>query len=184
VEKGHGPLVLLLHGFPETWWAWRYQIDPLVRAGFRVVAPDLRGFDDSELGGKLSMDELASDVGRLPAHLGETRATLVGHDWGGGVAWHVAATTPELWERLIILNCHHAATFHRLVSSSRFLNATLFWQTFRVPLVPDLLFSPASLAHRLMRSTAIDKQRFSVEETTLEIDAMKPPGVIGSMLQY
>lgn len=184
VEKGHGPLVLLLHGFPETWWGWRYQIEALATAGFHVVALDLRGFGESELGGKLSMNELAADVRGLLAHLDETRTTLVGHDWGGGVAWHVAATAPQLCERLIILNCHHAATFHRLVSSPRHLKATLFWQFFRLPFVPDLLFSRTSFPHKLMRSTAIDTSHFSVEETAPDFDAMKRPGAIGSMLQY
>lgn len=185
VEKGQGPLVLMLHGFPETWWAWRYQIRALATAGFRVVALDLRGFGESELGGsKLSMDELAADVGGLLAHLGETSATLIGHDWGGGVAWHVAATTPRLCDRLVILNCHHPATFHRLVSSPGHLKTTLFWQFFRLPLLPDLLFSRTSLAHKLMRRTAVDKRHFSLKELAPELAAMKRPGAIGPMLEY
>src|SRR5829696_83120 len=90
VEAGAGPLVLLLHGFPEFWYAWRHQIPALAAAGYRVVAPDMRGYNTSAKPpgvGNYTIDKLVGDVRGLVRHLGEERATVVGHDWGGAVAW-------------------------------------------------------------------------------------------------
>src|SRR5215207_10116894 len=86
VEAGRGPLVLLLHGFPEFWYGWRNQIPALAEAGFRVVAPDLRGYNTSSKPsgvGAYSLRRLTRDVARLIPALGEERAAVVGHDWGG-----------------------------------------------------------------------------------------------------
>src|SRR6266581_8987348 len=85
VEAGEGPLVILLHGFPEFWFAWRLQIAPLVAAGFRVVAPDTRGYNLSskpEGFEAYAVDLLADDIRGLIAELGAESARLVGHDWG------------------------------------------------------------------------------------------------------
>src|SRR4051812_20833869 len=93
VEAGAGPLVLLLHGFPEFWYAWRRQILPLAAAGLRVVAPDLRGFN---LSGKpegvaaYRVKTLVADLHALILSLDSARASVVGHDWGAGVAWAFA----------------------------------------------------------------------------------------------
>ena len=82
VEKGRGPLIVLLHGFPEFWWSWRNQIGPLVEAGFRVVVPDMRGYNDSGREGPFDLDTLVGDVCDLIRHVGEKDAVVVGHDWG------------------------------------------------------------------------------------------------------
>jgi len=89
VEAGDGPLVLLLHGFPEFWYGWREQIAPLVEAGFRVVAPDLRGYDLSTRPGRFTdytADKVADDIRGLIHEFGADSAMVVGHDWGGSVA--------------------------------------------------------------------------------------------------
>jgi pimeloyl-ACP methyl ester carboxylesterase len=86
VEAGDGPLVLLLHGFPEFWYGWRQQMAPLVNAGFRVVAPDLRGYNLSSRPDGFAdstADKLAADVRGLIRELGAESAMVVGHDWGG-----------------------------------------------------------------------------------------------------
>src|SRR4028118_89459 len=96
VEAGEGPLVLLLHGFPQFWYEWRHQIPALVKAGFRVVVPDMRGynFSDKPPGVRAYRVELlARDVERLILACGERTASVVGHDWGAIVAW-IAATRP------------------------------------------------------------------------------------------
>src|SRR6266542_5857170 len=93
VEAGEGPLVLLLHGFPEFWFGWRRQIAPLAAAGFRVVAPDTRGYNPSsrpEGFKEYGVDLLADDIRGLIGELGAESALLVGHDWGGSIAWTVA----------------------------------------------------------------------------------------------
>src|SRR5207302_299213 len=89
-EMGRGPLVLLLHGFPECWVSWRNQLPALAGAGFRAVAPDLRGYGRSDKPRGLDayrVEVLARDVARLVEALGAERARVVGHDWGGAVAW-------------------------------------------------------------------------------------------------
>ena len=110
VEAGEGPLVVLLHGFPEFWYGWRQQIAPLVEAGFRVVAPDLRGYNlSSKPDGftDYTADKLADDIRGLIRELGAESAMVVGHDWGGSVAWTLAMNHPEVVDRLAILNAAH-----------------------------------------------------------------------------
>ncbi|MGW1073108.1 alpha/beta fold hydrolase [Streptomyces sp. NPDC002537] len=98
-EQGQGPLVLLLHGFPECWYSWRHQFGPLAEAGYRVVAPDQRGYARSEQPEDIaaySMLHLTGDVVALIHALGERSAVLVGHDWGAPVAWTTAILRPDL----------------------------------------------------------------------------------------
>jgi pimeloyl-ACP methyl ester carboxylesterase len=96
-EAGEGPLVLLLHGFAGFWWSWRHQLGPLADAGYRTVAIDLRGYGDSDKPPRgYDAWTLAGDVGGLVKALGEPRAHLVGHAWGGMLAWAVAALHPRL----------------------------------------------------------------------------------------
>src|ERR1043166_9511465 len=107
VEAGAGPLVVLLHGFPEFWFGWRRQIAPLAAAGFRVVAPDTRGYNlSSKPDGfeAYAVDLLAADIRALIGELGAESARVVGHDWGGSIAWTLAMNHPQAVERLVILN--------------------------------------------------------------------------------
>src|SRR2546425_7799499 len=111
-EMGQGPLVLLLHGFPECWVSWRNQMPALAAAGFRAVAPDLRGYGKSDKPSGLDayrIEVLARDVARLVEALGAERAHVVGHDWCGAVAWVFAMWHPERLDRLGILNAPHPA---------------------------------------------------------------------------
>ena len=110
VEAGEGPLVVLLHGFPEFWYGWREQIGPLAAAGFRVVAPDMRGYNlSSTPDGVHAYDTrlLAADIAGLIRERGAGSAMLAGHDWGGSVAWATAMACPEVVDRLAILNAAH-----------------------------------------------------------------------------
>ena len=98
-EAGEGPLVLLLHGWPESWYSWRHQFAPLAEAGFHVVAPDQRGFGASECPDRIDrysvLDMVGDAVGLINA-LGAENAVVVGHDWGAPVAWHTALLRPDL----------------------------------------------------------------------------------------
>jgi pimeloyl-ACP methyl ester carboxylesterase len=110
VEAGEGPLVVLLHGFPEFWYGWREQIGPLAAAGFRVVAPDMRGYKlSSKPDGVHAYDtgQLTADIAGLIRERGAGSAMLAGHDWGGSVAWATAMACPEVVDRLAILNAAH-----------------------------------------------------------------------------
>jgi pimeloyl-ACP methyl ester carboxylesterase len=107
-EMGTGPLVLLLHGFPQFWWAWRHQLVGLADAGYRVVAPDLRGYGASDKPPRgYDAFTLASDVAGLVRALGERDAMIVGHDWGGVLAWTVGTLHPRVVRRLAVLNAPH-----------------------------------------------------------------------------
>src|SRR5581483_11908543 len=107
-----GPLVLLLHGFPEFWYGWRHQLGPLAAAGFRVVALDQRGYNTSDKPRPVpayGLDRVAADAAAAIAGLGAERAAVVGHDWGGVAAWWLATARPERVSRLAILNAPHPA---------------------------------------------------------------------------
>jgi epoxide hydrolase 4 len=117
VEAGRGPLVVLLHGFPEFSWSWRHQLPALAAAGFRAVAIDLRGHGWSERPRGIAaygVGRLAADVDALLDALGAARAAaVVGHDWGGVVAYRFAARYPDRLERLVILNSPHPGAMAR-----------------------------------------------------------------------
>ncbi|HVV23603.1 MAG TPA: alpha/beta hydrolase, partial [Pseudonocardiaceae bacterium] len=116
---GDGPLVLLLHGFPEFWWAWRHQLTALADAGYRAVAMDLRGYGDSDKPPR-GYDgwTLAGDVAGLIKALGETRAHLVGHAWGGMIAWTVAALHPRLVRSVTAVAAPHPLALRTAVRRS------------------------------------------------------------------
>jgi pimeloyl-ACP methyl ester carboxylesterase len=99
-EAGAGPLVLLCHGWPELWYSWRYQLTALAEAGFRAVAPDMRGFGRTEAPNDVAAYTIFHNVGDMVAlvsALGEKRAAIVGHDWGAPVAWHAAQMRPDVF---------------------------------------------------------------------------------------
>jgi len=112
---GQGKLMLFLHGFPEFWYAWRKQLVEFGR-DHQAVAPDLRGYNLSAKPPDLDayrMSVLVEEVRALAAHLGQRRFILVGHDWGGAIAWAFAAAHPEMVEKLIIINAPHPSVFRR-----------------------------------------------------------------------
>jgi epoxide hydrolase 4 len=116
VEAGSGPLALLLHGFPEFWYTWRRQIPALARAGFRVIAPDLRGYNQSDKPAGVrpyQVSLVANDVASLICHADAAPAKIVGHDWGGSVAWQVAMRHPQIVQKLVVLNAPHPVAFQR-----------------------------------------------------------------------
>jgi pimeloyl-ACP methyl ester carboxylesterase len=143
VEAGTGPLVVLLHGFPEFWWSWRSQIPALVEAGYRVIAPDQRGYAASEkpVGWRnYRIELLAADVAALIREAGEERAFVVGHDWGAAVAWMVATLHPEVVERLAILNVPHPDTMQRtLMRNPKQLLHSWYMFFFQLPWLPERL---------------------------------------------
>ena len=139
-----GPLVLLLHGFPEFWYGWRHQIGPLAEAGFRVLAPDQRGYNLSDKPRRVAdydLDRLADDVIGLIEATGRDRATVVGHDWGGVVAWWTAIRHPDRLDRLVVLNAPHPGAFTRQIvrHPSQWLKSW-YILAFQVPWLPEYLF--------------------------------------------
>src|SRR5262245_47419763 len=106
-EQGEGPLVLLCHGFPESWYSWRHQFAPLAAAGFHVVAPDMRGYgrsDRPEAIDQYTLFHLTGDLVGLVEALGARTAVVVGHDWGATVAWHAALLRPDRFRAVVGLS--------------------------------------------------------------------------------
>ena len=106
-EQGTGPLVLMCHGFPESWYSWRHQIRALADAGFRAVAPDMRGYGQTEAPAQIerySMLDLVGDMVGLLDALGAETAVVAGHDWGAPVAWHSALLRPDRFRAIIALS--------------------------------------------------------------------------------
>lgn len=133
---GRGPLVLFVHGFPGWWWTWRHQM-AAVAANHTVAAMDLRGYNLSGQPAGVAgygIRDLAADVRAVIAHAGHRRATVVGHDWGGAIAWVLAITAPSVVERLVILNAPHPSALAReLYTNPRQQRASAYAQAFRRP---------------------------------------------------
>lgn len=165
----HGPLVLLLHGFPELSRSWRHQLPALAAAGFRAVAPDLRGYGRSGgRDGPFDLRTLADDVAGLVGALGRPRAAVVGHDWGGAVAWATAGYRPEVVERLAVLDCPHPAALAReLRRNPRQLLRSWYMLLFQLPWLPEWLLSRrgGAAVGRALRGGSHVKAAFSWEET-------------------
>src|SRR5246500_896567 len=107
-SSGEGPLVLLLHGFPQFWWTWRHQLTALQAAGYRAVAPDLRGYGGSDKPPRgYDLITAAADAAGLIRALGEANAVVVGHGWGGLVAWTLGVFHPKVAGRLAVVSTAH-----------------------------------------------------------------------------
>ncbi len=133
-----GPLVLLLHGFPELSRSWRHQLPALAAAGYRAVAPDLRGYGGTDALGPYDVRTLARDVDALIGALGRERATVVGHDWGGVIAWAAAHLHPDRVERLAIMNAPHPVLMKKeLTASGDQRHRSRYILQFQVPFLPE-----------------------------------------------
>ncbi len=139
VAAGLGPLVILLHGFPETHRSWDFQVPALVDAGFRTITPDLRGYGSTERPRDgYDLGTLGRDIAALIDHVAEAPVFLVGHDWGGAVAWHVATRFPERLRRVVVLNCPHPARFaEALATDPDQLRRSWYMLFFQLPVLPE-----------------------------------------------
>ncbi|HJQ84630.1 MAG TPA: alpha/beta hydrolase [Candidatus Binatia bacterium] len=186
---GAGPLVVLLHGFPESWYSWRHQIAALAPS-FRVVAPDLRGYNQSDKPAGVAayaLSELVADVRGLIEAFGEREAVIVGHDWGGGVAWTFAMEEPAMTRRLVIMNCPHPAIFQQqLRANGRQLARSWYMFFFQIPWLPERLlglFGARAIAGAMRRST-VRQDAFSTEDLEQFREAASQPGALRGALNY
>jgi len=155
-----GPLLVLLHGFPECWFGWKWQIEPLAQAGYRVWAPDQRGYNLSDKPAGIdayTIDTLAADVVALIDAAGRQKAIVVGHDWGAAVAWWVAATAPERVERLVVLNVPHPGVMKQVASRDPGqMLRSWYIGFFQIPWLPEALsrLNNWAMLARTMRSSS------------------------------
>ncbi len=180
---GRGPLVILLHGFPERWTSWRAQIPALAAAGYRVVAPDLRGYGQSDKPASgYDMPTLAGDVAALVTALGEERATVVGHDWGGAVAWEAAALHPSRVARVAVLDCPRAAVLdHVAWRSWDQLQRSRYILFFQLPWLPERVLS-RTRGEGILRRFEADGLPADFRETVRA--GMASPESVRPMLAY
>jgi pimeloyl-ACP methyl ester carboxylesterase len=138
-EAGSGPLVVLLHGFPLFWWTWRHELEALSAAGYRAAAPDLRGYGASDKPPRgYDAFTAAADVAGLIRALGERDAVVVGHGWGGLIAWTLAATAPQLVRRLVVLGHPHPLRWGpALVRDGEQRAASRYLARFQAPWHPE-----------------------------------------------
>ncbi|MBB3676865.1 pimeloyl-ACP methyl ester carboxylesterase [Modestobacter versicolor] len=137
-EAGEGPLVLLLHGFPQFWWTWRHQLTGLAAAGLRVVAPDLRGYGASDKPPRgYDLPTAAADAAAVVRALGETEAVVVGSDWGGLVGWTMAALHPRSVRRLVVIGAAHPRRLRSSVTDARQRRALAYALRFQLPRLPE-----------------------------------------------
>lgn len=187
VTQGEGELVLLLHGFPEFWYSWRFQIPALARH-FKVVVPDLRGYNESDKPSSgYDLDTLSADIQGLIESLGYARAHIVGHDWGGTIAWHLAQKFPQYLNRLAILNAAPPQRFlQEMVSNLDQLRRSWYVLAFQVPGIPEWLIQQnlKEVVSNVFQGQAIRKGAFSSEETKLYQSALEKPGALSAALNY
>jgi pimeloyl-ACP methyl ester carboxylesterase len=189
VELGSGPLVVLLHGFPEFWYSWRYQIPVLASAGFRVVVPDMRGYNVSAKPAGVAAyrgEQLTADIANLIRSLGAERATLVGHDWGGAVAWIFAMGYAEMLERLVIMNAPHPARFLEGLRSWRQLRKSWYMFFFQLPWLPEAMIRAGNFASLrwILRADPARPGAFGEAEIERYIAAAAQPGALTASINY
>lgn len=186
---GDGPLVVLLHGFPECWYSWRHQLAAL-STRFRVVAPDLRGYNESDKPRGVrayEMQELVADVDALIEAFGATDAGIVGHDWGGGIAWTFAMERPERTRRLAVLNCPHPAIFAQALRGNlRQLAKSWYMFFFQIPWLPETLLglNRAAAIERAFRQSTVVRDAITDEDLRVLRDAASRPGALRSGINY
>jgi len=187
VTQGEGPLVLLLHGFPEFWYSWRFQIPVLAQQGYRVVAPDLRGYNETDKPESgYDIPTLLRDIAGLIDGLGEERAIIIGHDWGGVLAWQFAIDYPQMTRRLIVLNAPHPRAMLRELRKPAQLRKSWYIFFFQLPWLPEyaLARNHANEIGRMLRGAALQKEAFPRSETAKYQEAMSKPGAIKAALAY
>jgi pimeloyl-ACP methyl ester carboxylesterase len=191
VEAGSvdGPALILLHGFPEFWWAWRKLIDPLAAAGFRVIAPDLRGYnltDAPEGVDAYQLDVLVNDVLGLAEALGLQRFHLAGHDWGGVIAWQTATRSPERLERLVVMDAPHPGVWLRqAVRHPTQAFRSSYAMFFQLPLAPEAALR--AFDHAAMQALLATSSRpgtFEAADLKQYARSWSRPGRMTAMLNY
>jgi len=184
-----GPLVFLLHGFPEFWFGWRRHIEGLAQAGFHVVAPDQRGYNLSSKPRGVdayALDHLAADIVALGDALGAKQFTVVGHDWGASVGWQLATYHSARLRGLCALNAPHPSIWREAMRDDKAQRRkSRYVQILRLPALPELLLRAANfrgLAGAF--ATASRKGAFSEADLARYREAWAQPGAIAAMVNW
>ncbi len=183
-------LALCLHGFPEAWFSWRHQMPLLAELGYRVWAPDLRGYGDSDRPGRTrdyAVDRLVDDVAGLIDASGSKDVTLIAHDWGGHLAWELAAQRIRPLSRLVLMNIGHPAVMNRAIRTSPAqIRRSWYIFAFQIPWLAErwLAANDHEAIAQAFAGMAIDKSRFPGELLDLYRERAARPGAVRAMLSY
>lgn len=184
-----GSVVVLLHGFPEFWYGWRKQIEPLAAAGFRVIVPDQRGYNLSSKprgAASYALTALVSDVIAMADQLGQQKIFLAGHDWGAAVAWSAALLHPQRIAKLAILNVPHPSVMLKFLNTRpRQLLRSWYMFLFQLPWLPEVIFSASDFrfgARSLLNSSR--PGTFSPEDLARYRAAWSQPGALTAMINW
>ncbi len=188
VTQGEGPLMLMLHGFPEFWYSWRHQI-PAFATHYRVVALDLRGYNDSDKphdASSYNMDELLLDIEGIIHGLSYQRCVLVGHNWGGAIAWCFAYAHPEMVEKLVVMNIPHPAKFQAGLLTLEQLQRSWYILFFQLPWLPEFCLEWADFRAiaATFTETAVNKAAFGLADIEAYKDAAAKRGALAAMVNY
>lgn len=180
------PLVVLLHGFPEFWYSWRHQIKALAEAGFRVAAIDQRGYGLTDKHGPYDVFTLSQDVVNAVHALGYEKAYIVGHDWGGIVAWLVAAFYPQVTERLIVCNCPHLNGYMDTLQAGHLPQIRKSWYIgfFQLPFLPEMLLGANNFQAMARLLELASSQALSAEEIGYYREAWSQLGALSAAVSW
>lgn len=188
VTQGEGPLMLMLHGFPEFWYSWRHQIREFSKE-YKVIALDLRGYNDSEKPKDLAayhISEVLKDIEGVIRELGYERCVLVGHDWGGSIAWTFAYDYSEIVKCLIVMNAPHLARFTEGLRNPQQLLRSWYIFFFQLPWLPELLLRAGDyrLIIGMLSGMMINKSALTPRDFVFFKKAVSKPGALTAMLNY
>lgn len=181
--------MVLLHGFPEFWYGWQKQIGPLAAAGFRVIVPDQRGYNQSSKPARVRdyrMSELTADVIAIADQIGRETIRLAGHDWGAAVAWSVAMRFPQRIKKLAILNVPHPAVMARFLRTRpRQMLRSWYMLYFQIPRIPEALFAALDFNGGVQALRGSSRPHtFTDEDFERYRDAWRQPGALTGMINW
>jgi pimeloyl-ACP methyl ester carboxylesterase len=190
VTMGNGSLIVLLHGFPEFWYSWRHQIHTLSKQ-FKVVAPDMRGYGETEKPVEINaykIEKIVKDVVDLIHGLGYEKATIAGHDWGGIISWSLAMMASDIVEKLIVMNAPHPCVYsnkHILNNAKQSLRSWYIF-FFLIKGIPELILGSnnyKTLKSSLLKSS-VRKEGFTEKDIETYVSSWKSGGVSGGINYY
>ena len=182
-----GEPVLLLHGFPQYWWSWRFQIPALAAAGYRVFAPDLRGYGDSFKPHDVAayrMNHLLDDVSAIIREMSDKPVSVIAHDWGGNVGWHLTACRPNLVKKFAALNIPHPTVFQRSLRTWTQIKKSWYIFFFQLPELPENYITSADTLTKSMRGMSRRREHFDDVAMARYVAAFQKPDAARGALNY
>ncbi len=186
---GEGPPVVLLHGFPENGRSWQHQVPALASAGFSAWVPNLRGYPPSDISlrrGDYHLRHLINDVAAIVSATGHAQASIVGHDWGGIIAWAFSGAYPAWLDKLVILNAPHMQVYGEKVWWTSQLLRSFYIGLFQLPYLPERMLSAGNffMVRHMFKSLPTHRGTFNDEDIAQYVEGLSHPGALKAALAY